>query len=260
VKQQAIAILRRARSRFSPGASAFLRTRRHLAERYLVGEGIEIGALHMPLPVPEGARVRYVDRLDLTGLRTHYSELAGESLVAPAVIDDGEHLSTLPEASEDFIVANHFIEHCEDPLGTLAAHARVLRPGGILYMAVPDARRGIDVARTRTSWEHVLRDHLAGPESSRSAHYREWASLVDVRLGNITRGQIDEHARSLCAERYSIHFHAWEPGAFLDMVASAREELGLPLEVVEAVENHHELIVILRRFPSTRATAAIQGA
>ena len=175
--------------RVLPGRVTFARTRRRLAERHLRGEGIEIGALHMPQPVPAGATVRYVDRSDLDGLRAHYPELAGEALVAPDIVDDGERLETVADASQDFVIANHFIEHCEDPLATLAAHARVLRPGGVLFMAVPDARAGIDVARPRTPFAHVLADHREGPDRSRAAHYREWAELVDLRMGTIARGR-----------------------------------------------------------------------
>ena len=235
--------------RVLPGRLTFARTRRRLAERHLHGEGIEIGALHMPQPVPAGATVRYVDRSDLDGLRAHYPELAGEALVAPDIVDDGERLATLPDASQDFVIANHFIEHCEDPLATLAAHARVLRPGGVLFMAVPDARVGIDVARPRTPFAHVLADHREGPERSRAAHYREWAEHVDLRLGTIATDEVDAHARDLERRRYSIHFHVWEPDGFLELLRRARVELGLPLEVLEAVQNHHELIVVARREP-----------
>ncbi len=233
--------------RVVPRRFSYARTRRRLAARHLRGEGIEIGALHLPLAVPSSARVRYVDRTDLAGLREHYPELAGERLVAPDVVDDGERLATLGDASQDFVVANHFIEHCEDPLATLAAHARVLRPGGVVFMAVPDAREGVDVARPRTPWEHVLRDHREGPQVSRSDHYREWASLVDARLASIPASAVDAHARDMEARRYSIHFHVWEPDGFLALLARARSELGVPLAVAEARPNHHELLVVAVR-------------
>jgi SAM-dependent methyltransferase len=100
--------------------------------------------------------VRYVDRLDLAALRRQYPELAREELVEVDVIDDGETLESQPDASADFIIANHFIEHAEDPLGTLASHLRVLRPGGILYLAVPDRRRTFDADRDPTSLEHIV--------------------------------------------------------------------------------------------------------
>ncbi len=54
------------------------------------------------------------------------------------VVDDGESLQDhLPDVSADFIIANHFIEHTQDPLGTLAAYLRVLRTGGVLYLPDP---------------------------------------------------------------------------------------------------------------------------
>ncbi len=49
-----------------------------LAKRYLHGSGLEIGALHNPLPLPPDATVRYVDRMDCAGLCRHYPELAAE--------------------------------------------------------------------------------------------------------------------------------------------------------------------------------------
>lgn len=239
----------RVRRALSPGMRRVEHTRRRLARLYLHGSGIEIGALHMPLWIPPGVTVRYVDRLDLDGLRGHYPELAGERLVAPDVVDDGEALTLLPEASADFVIANHFIEHTEDPIATLLAHARVLRDGGTLFMAVPDRGAGVDVAREGTSWEHLTADHREGAERSRAAHYEEWARLVDARLGNIDPEDVAAHAAMLQERAHSIHFHAWSPEEFAAFVRRAGQEFGLPLELVEVVPNLHEFIVIARRAP-----------
>jgi SAM-dependent methyltransferase len=43
----------------------------------------------------------------------------------------------LPESSVDVVTAFSVIEHMQDPLGTLAALARVLKPGGELLLTVP---------------------------------------------------------------------------------------------------------------------------
>jgi ubiquinone/menaquinone biosynthesis C-methylase UbiE len=67
-------------------------------------------------------------------LRTHYAELAEYELVAPDVIDDGERLAAFGDESQDFVIANHFIEHCEDPIEAVTNALRVLKPGGILYL------------------------------------------------------------------------------------------------------------------------------
>jgi SAM-dependent methyltransferase len=193
--------------------------------------------------MPAVVDVRYVDRMDLPALRDQYPELARHGLVEVDVVDDGETLESQPDGSADFIVANHFIEHTEDPLGTLASHLRVLRGGGVLYMAVPDRRRTFDAARAPTSLEHVIHDHLEGPSGSRRAHQEEWARLVEkVPASDVT-------ARVCALEEldYAIHFHVWTPREFRGLLDYARDVAKLPFAVEAIKENEQEFIVVLRR-------------
>jgi predicted SAM-dependent methyltransferase len=231
------------RGRSAPRMLRFELRRRRLARRYLHGSGLEIGALHAPLHVPSGASVRYVDRMDVAGLYGHYPELRGLRLVTVDVIDDGERLSTQPDASADFIIANHFIEHTQDPLATIASHLRVVRPGGIVYMAVPDRRRTFDERRAATPLEHVVQDHAEGPARSRREHQEEWARLVE----NVAPSEVPARANALERKDYSIHFHVWAPWEFSELLGYARGEGGLPFEVELLQSNEHEFIVVLRR-------------
>jgi SAM-dependent methyltransferase len=217
-------------------------TRRRIARKYLRGSGLEIGALHRPLRLPTGATARYVDRMDCDGLREHYPELSKEALVNVDIIDDGETLGTQPDSSADFIIANHFIEHTEDPLGTLSNHLRVLRPGGILYLAVPDRRRTFDSDRPPTPLEHVIQDHREGPAWSRVNHLDEWARLVD----KVPVAEIPARVRALEQSAYSIHFHVWSPAEFTILLEHARHN-GPPFEIEKLQKNVHEFIAILRR-------------
>jgi SAM-dependent methyltransferase len=240
--------LRRGVRRLAARASLGPRTRtnvrrRRLAITYLHGSGLEIGALHCPLWVPAGVTVRYVDRMDIAGLRHQYPELADERLVDVDVIDDGEVLATQADASADFLIANHFIEHTEDPIGTLAAHLRVLRRGGILYLAVPDRRRTFDAGRAPTTLEHLIRDHREGPTGSRAAHQEEWARVVD----RLSEDEVPARVRWLEEHDYSIHFHVWTPAEFRELLEYARDEERLPFTIAELVPNGREFVVILRR-------------
>lgn len=217
------------------------RNRREIAKRYLRGDGIEIGALHNPLQVPRSARVQYVDHLPVEELRQHYPELAGAELVDVDIVDDGERLATIADASQDFVIANHFLEHCEDPLGALGHMIRALKPGGILYLAVPDKRYTFDVDRPVTSTDHLLRDHREGPEGSRRGHYEEWARLVDKA------DEPEAHATALLDRGYSIHFHAWTQGELLELLRTAADELELDFDIELMLKNRHEVIFVLRR-------------
>jgi SAM-dependent methyltransferase len=226
---------------------AFDAARGRLADRYLRGEGLEIGALHMPLAVPRGAAVRYVDRMATPDLRVHYPELARLALVDVDVIDDGETLATVPDGSQDFVIANHFLEHTQDPVGTLRHHVRVLREGGVLYLAIPDKRETFDADRPVTTLEHVLLDHVEGPARSRRTHFEEWARHVAFRGTDAADEQVLAEADRLDALDYSIHFHVWTPDALAELLVHLRTELGLPIELEAMERNGHEFIVVLRR-------------
>jgi SAM-dependent methyltransferase len=182
-------------------------------------------------------------------LRSHYPELASERIVAPDVIDDGQRLGTFDDGAVDFVVASHFIEHCEDPIGALRNQLRVLKPSGILFLAVPEMRQTIDHARPVTSIEHLVKDHRDGGRASRLDHYREWATMVSVPLGSVPADQAEQHAHELAARDYSIHFHVWTLGAFDQLLRFCRSTVDLPFEVIELAPNHHEFIAVLRRTP-----------
>ncbi len=217
--------------------------RRSLAETFLAGDGVEIGALHFPLWVPQSARVRYVDRMPVAELRRHYPELAKENLVAVDIIDDGEKLATFKDESQDFIIANHFLEHTQNPIGTIGRLLQVLRNQGILYMAVPDKRFTFDAERPLTTVEHLIRDYSEGPEWSREGHFREWVEIVN---------KIPDEARTSAVQQlmemdYSIHFHVWTSATLLEFLVALPKQFGFPFAIEAAVRNGMETICVLRR-------------
>jgi predicted SAM-dependent methyltransferase len=214
-----------------------------IAGRFLRGDGLEIGALHNPLPVPSGARVRYVDRMTTAELRRQYPELDGKPLVEVGLIDDGERLASVADESVDFVIANHFLEHCQDPIGALGTMLRVVRPGGIVYLAVPDKRFTFDVDREATPTQHVVDDHHHGAEGSRRQHFEEWARYVD----KVDDAEVGKHAAKLLDADYSIHFHVWTQADALELLSVARRELGLEFDVEVAIRNGHENVFVLRR-------------
>ena len=153
--------------------------RKTLASIYLHGNGIEVGALQFPLKLPRSAKVRYVDRLTIPDLRKHYPELESYKLAKVDILDDGETLGTIGDATLDFVVANHFLEHCENPIKAVTNFLRVLREGGILFLAIPDKRYTFDRKREVTSFHHLFRDYEEGPQSSRNEHFKDWVTNVE---------------------------------------------------------------------------------
>jgi SAM-dependent methyltransferase len=216
--------------------------RRLVAELYLSGEGLEIGALNSPLTLPAGARVRYVDRLGPAELSQHYPDL---HVVQVDVIDDAECLTSVPLASQDFIVANHVLEHCQDPIRALETMAARVKPAGVLYLAVPDADQTFDARRPSTSFDHLLADRASGPARSRHAHYVEWVSAVESLDGAMAATRVNE----LEDMAYSIHFHVWRFQDLLQFFTRVIDECGLPLTTELIMRHGIEVICVVRRQP-----------
>lgn len=214
-----------------------------LAARYLQGSGIEIGALHNPLRLPRNACVLYVDRLTKEDLYKHYPELVNKRLVNVDIVDDGEKLLTIPDCSQDFLIANHFLEHAENTFLTIRNLLRVIRPNGCLFMAIPDMRFTFDRDREPTSLDHLIRDYEEGPSWSRESHYDDWVRIVNKLDDN----QAQSEKRRLLEMNYSIHYHAWTPADILDFFSyfNRLHKRAYQVECIERVGQ--EVISIVRK-------------
>ncbi|MFY9344391.1 MAG: methyltransferase domain-containing protein [Planctomycetota bacterium] len=203
---------------------------RAIARRYrllgmLSGRGIEIGALHQAMPVPH-LRIRYVDCIPLAVQREHYAELGATPLAPVDILDDGQTLATLPDAAEDFVIANHIIEHMRDPITALENWHRVLRVGGRLMMAVPDKEQTYDSTRPLTSIEHLVLDREQPSKERDYEAFREFARESLAGKANLeATGKSEELARHMWNVNYSIHYHVWNQPSFDAFLAFVRSYL-----------------------------------
>ncbi len=210
-----------------------------LSKKYIRGAGIEIGAFASPTLVPWGASVRYVDRIPASQFR-EAPEYRGLKIVEPDIIDDGASLSAIPDASVDFVMCFHMLEHVPDAMSAVFNWIRVLRPGGILLVGVPDKRFTQDANRELTPLQHFIRDYEEGPRISAEAHYRDVATNVE----NLPPEEVDAF---VARAQPAIHFHTWNLVSFFNFWHQAIEYFGEPLELLEGLRNREEVIVALRR-------------
>lgn len=221
--------------------------RTYLAKQYLSGEGIEIGALHLPLVTPRSANVKYVDRMTVKELRQHYPELKAYSMVHIDIIDDGEKLEHIVSESQDFVIANHFLEHCINPIGALKNFFRVLKKKGILFLAVPDKRLTFDVDRPITKLEHLLKDYK-NDSSLQREHYKEWVQFCEKKISG---KDIDKRIDTLIRDKYSIHFHIWTYWELFELLFYIKQNLNIDYDIKEFVFNDYESIFILKKIGHT---------
>lgn len=213
-----------------------------LGRQYCLGTGLEIGALHKPMPVP--GKVAYVDTRTKDDLMALYgSEVAGHELVPIDYLTDATTLTGIPDSSQDFVIANQVIEHLENPALAIQNMLRVVKAGGYVFLSIPDKRYTFDVNRPVTTFEHILHDYREGPEWARQAHYEEWIQLVEQ--------QEDRDGARLHflmnIQRYPIHFHVWTQFEMIEMFRGLREYEQFSFEIDCFKANDYEALFVLRK-------------
>ena len=202
---------------------------------HVQGSGIEIGALHSKFPAGISAKVTYVDSRNLDELRSHYPELAGASLVSPDIIAEAETLLPIADASQDFVIASHVLEHTDRVLLSIENQLRVLKRGGVAVIIVPMRCATFDHLRSVTSWEHLLDEYVrpATLLENREEHFREWA--ISNALRSIPTVPISDYVKSTMAsdggKGYSIHFHVWDQDSFREMLENLQAVQGFSFRV-----------------------------
>lgn len=239
-------------------------TRRQLALRYLkpAGSGLEIGALHAPLPLPPGARALYVDKHTADSLRILRADAAA-TLVVPDLLADGLRLHCIAAGSQDFVIANHLLEHAQDALGTLRNWLNVLRPGGILFVAVPIGARCFDRGRPVTSSAHFLEDYelsLAGDTATMRqrnlAHIEEHLAIsapaITALQGQPWVSPSDKERRRLIAhfldrDPEQIHHHVFSRSSLGELLQLLSQVSGGDCRVERIAASRVEVVGIVRR-------------
>ena len=218
--------------------------RNFLAQQFLHGSGIEIGAAQYPVRMPAGAHVKYVDVFTAEELRKAWPrDYEKTDIVEIDVVDDGEKLAKFKGNSLDFIIANHFFEHCLDPIGTLINMNKKLHKDGVLYMAIPDKRYTFDSERPLTTYNHLLAEHADKTNQKfRREHTEEF-----VRLGDKYKGDIKKRTQELLDSGYRVHYHVWTSKEMTELFTRAGIDFKINFEIQALIKNNHEVIYILRK-------------
>lgn len=223
--------------------TGYTRKRKKIAYNWLSGHGIEIGALHNPLPTLSIAKVTYIDIMSNKELRQNFPELSNKNLVHVDLIDNGESLSLIDNESQDFVIANHVLEHCANPIGALQAWLRILKNGGVAYIAVPDKRLTFDYKRPTTTWRHFSEDFNGDAENSKKTHYIDWLKNVTM----ISENEFEAALLNFLKDQPNIHFHTWTKKSIRNFFKRCQFDLMFPFSVCEFVRNGNELITIIKK-------------
>lgn len=189
---------------------------------------LEIGPAHNAiLPKREGFNTRSVDYLDRDGLIERYHEFEQYSPDDIEEVDyvmaPGAAMAEVIEDRFDVVLASHVIEHTTSMIDFLAECTKLLAPGGVLALVVPDHRYCFDRFRERASLGRVIDAHLNPPavhtmgtviedklNSAKHGGATAWAPghRGDYRFNWDATYSRSAGEQALAAERY-IDTHNW---------------------------------------------------
>jgi SAM-dependent methyltransferase len=236
---------------------------RRLLARHIIGAGVELGPGHVPFPLGPGTTVRYVDRWAPDQNRELFPELADAAFPRPHIVAnlDTDRLSALADESQDFVIASHVLEHLAEPIGLIVEIHRVLRPGGVVLILLPDRHRTFDRHREPTSLAHLVAEYAANVTEVDDTHISEFLEKTGTPLGDspeADRATIELHRRR------SIHVHCWTDEEFFPVLRYGVEHLGQRWEFVDGTVTDDEgpsgveFGFVLRRGQADVTSAAVK--
>lgn len=225
---------------------------------FFVGRGLDIGPFDKPFienPERFNLIIETVDRWSPDDLKKLFPEI-GDSVIKPPTYLYDISLNGLgfsPNENYDFVICSHVIEHVANPFFLIKECYRVLKEGGVLYLAVPDGRYSADKGRCLTTYNYLIDiykkdvreipdekvlDYLRSPEI-----YKGWVKR-DFENNAITKATLDnERLRS-------FHVHVWDSQSFINHFLNLSEFLDLKWELLDLFlweNNEYEAIILAQK-------------
>lgn len=177
-------------------------------KRFCKGKGIEIGSCGRHL----------VENSILVDIADNFSS------PIPYKVDyiaDAHYLPGLESASLDYVCASHVLEHMTNPIKAILEWMRILKPGGMLWLKIPDKRKTFDINRKRTTLIHLIEDFENNVPVDDPTH-------------------IDDQNKNSCSPRNVnhpyVHNHVWIPEDIIELFNYLSEKHAA-LKIMHCTEN-----------------------
>ncbi len=127
--------------------------------------GVEIGPLTNPIVTRDMGLIYYVDHASTADLQAKYANDPATDISKIVAVDYVWGEKSLTELTQDqqpfdYLIASHVIEHVPDLIGWLGEIRAILKPGGVLSLAIPDKRHCFDYKRHTTRTCDVFEAYL----------------------------------------------------------------------------------------------------
>ena len=97
-------------------------------------------------------------------------------------IREATDLQGIEDNKYDFLLSCHSLEHVANPLKAFSEWQRVLKPGGLLVLVLPDKRHTMDIHRAYTTMDHLVKDYDHEMDEKDTTHFDEVIATFSSEL------------------------------------------------------------------------------
>lgn len=157
-------------------------------------------------------------------------------------VADATNLAGISSASYDFVLSSNCLEHVANPLKALFEWCRVLKPGGVMVLVLPNKKSNFDHRRPVTEFQHLVDDYRNDTDESDLTHVDEILRLHDLTMDPPAGDPQSFKARCLDnLQCRALHHHVFD----LQLMRSMCKFLGLA--ILDQQETETDFLVLARK-------------
>lgn len=157
-------------------------------------------------------------------------------------IAEASDLSMITDNSYQFLLSSNCLEHVANPIKALFEWRRVVQPGGVIVLVLPNKISNFDHRRPTTSLAHLIEDFKNNTSEHDLTHLDEILSLHDLSLdppaGNLQ--QFRERSLDNFKNR-TLHHHVFDRQVIQDLLSFVE------LDVIDTVETRSDFFALARK-------------
>jgi SAM-dependent methyltransferase len=157
-------------------------------------------------------------------------------------------LSMIASDAYDFLLSSHMIEHTSNPIRVLLEWTRIVRPGGLQLMIVPNKELIFDHRRTTTTLQHMIDDFAAKRDENDLTHLNESVELNDYSMMSFDQETFESRAKNNLETR-CIHHHTFTLHSLRQLLEYTK------LDILELIAEPPYHLIALVRSRSARPSA-----
>ena len=215
---------------------------------YIRNDGYEIGAQNSPLRGKNANNILYIDYLSKEESSQKYHIPVNEC-VDVDIIADANALEIIPAHSASFIIANHVLEHCPNPIGALLGWLRILKIQGVLFLTLPNYKSNeFDFEKIPATIAHFVEDYTKADnnEDISTEHILEHIQMIDgIDPDNVMA--FEKRYKTITESNLHTHYHVFNQENVIDLLRYINRQTPIQIVNTFSFENSFELLFIIEK-------------